>query len=57
MWRPLKDGESKKEVGRQLAPPGWRLCFPPVYAHGCVPPHNQSAVEQMACGERKAGAK
>ena len=50
--QPGERGESEEEVGRQLAPPGWRLCFPPVYAHGCVPPQNQSAVEQMACGER-----
>ena len=53
--QPGERGESEEEVGMQLAPPGWRLCFPPVYAHGCVPPQNQSAVEQMACGERKAG--
>ena len=55
--QPGERGQSEEGVGRQLAPPGWRLCFPPVYAHGCVPPQNQSAVEQMACGERKAGAK
>ena len=53
--QPGERGESEEGGGRQLAPPGWRLCFPPVYAHGCVPPQNQSAVEQMACGERKAG--
>ena len=52
---PVGGSESAEGVGRQLAPSGWRLCFPPVYAHSCVPPQNQSAVEQMACGERKAG--
>ena len=59
-YRALQPGESSESaegVGGQLAPPGWRLCFPPVYAHGCVPPQNQSAVDQMACGERKAGGK
>ena len=57
-FRALQPGESGKSavgVGSQLAPPGWQLCFPPVYAHGCVPPQNQSAVDQMACGERTAG--
>ena len=52
---PVGSSESAEGVGRQLAPSGWRLCFPPVYAHNCVPPQNQSVVEQMACGERKAG--
>lgn len=28
---------------------GWRLCFPRIYAHGCVPQVNQSAVDAMSC--------
>ena len=59
-FRTLQPGESDESAAGgagQLTPPGWRLCFPPVYAHGCVPPQNQSAVDQMACGERKAGRK
>jgi hypothetical protein len=27
----------------------WKLCFPRIYANGCVPRVNQSAVEQMSC--------
>ena len=28
---------------------GWRLCFPKIYATGCVPRLNQSAVNSMSC--------
>ena len=28
---------------------GWRLCFPRIYANGCVPKANQSTVDQMSC--------
>ena len=57
-YRPVQPGEAGAAGagGAHLAPPGWRLCFPPVYAHGCVPTRNQSAVDDMACGERKTRA-
>jgi len=28
---------------------GWRLCFPRIYARGCVPRVNQSRVDEMSC--------
>ena len=28
---------------------GWTRCFPRVYARGCVPAANQSAVDAMSC--------
>ena len=54
-FKALAQSDALQEAERALAPPGWRLCFPPIYARGCVPPRNQSAVDQMACGERARG--
>ena len=54
-FKALAPGDALPETERALAPAGWRLCFPPIYARGCVPPRNQSAVDQMACGERARG--
>ena len=28
----------------------WRLCFPKIYAQGCVPKVNQTRVNSMDCG-------
>ena len=27
----------------------WQLCFPKIYAKGCVPAVNQSAVDALSC--------
>ena len=43
---PTMDSYYHKDSG---ASGGWQLCFPRIYATGCVPKLNQSAVTQMMC--------
>ena len=35
----------------------WQLCFPKIYANGCVPKANVSAVERLHTCERQTGGK
>jgi len=44
-----REGGGADAARGTAADAGWRLCFPKIYATGCVPRLNQSAVNSMSC--------